>query len=80
MVCPVCGGKTVRGAIFAPYDNAHWQGDAVTGWKRIITAADADRVEVAASETFGTGRPAAYYCRTCQKIIIDLTEKWKTKD
>ncbi len=55
MVCPFCGGETARGAIFAQRDNAYWQSDAVKGWKRIVSAADADRVEVTASETFGTG-------------------------
>ncbi len=80
MVCPFCGGETARGAIFAQRDNAYWQSDAVKGWKRIVSAADADRVEVTASETFGTGRPVAYYCRACRKIVLDLTEKWKAKD
>lgn len=80
MACLFCGGKTVRGAVFAQRGNAHWQSDDVKGWKRIIAAADADRVNVADSETFGEGRPAAYYCRACQKIILDLAEKWKAKD
>ncbi len=80
MLCPCCGAQMERGAIFASQDNAHWQSDAVTGWKRVIARADKGMVQVASSELLGEGRPAAYHCRVCRKIVIDLTEKWQPKE